>query len=169
MPTAPMVVFSHGRESGPFGRKITALSGIAQGRGHLVVSLDYRGLDDPEARVEKLCGFLEELAGEPAVLVGSSLGGYVAAVAAGLFPAAGLFLMAPALYRAGYRRREYAPLTRRIEVIHGWADDVIPLETSLRFAGLFRATLHVVDSDHRLEGSLSEIGRYFGWFLETIP
>jgi len=75
------VVFSHGKESGPWGRKITAMAALARELGLAVESIDYRGIDDPGARVEKLvaaCGRLSK----PLVLVGSSLGGHVSAAAA---------------------------------------------------------------------------------------
>ena len=39
------VYFNHGKESGPWGDKITRLADIARGRGFDAQSLDYRGLD----------------------------------------------------------------------------------------------------------------------------
>src|SRR3982074_2433841 len=50
------VVFSHGRESGPWGSKITAMAAVVRDLGLAVVSIDYRGLDDPEARGRQLNG-----------------------------------------------------------------------------------------------------------------
>ena len=49
-----VVVFSHGKESGPWGSKITAMADVARSLGMAVESVDYRGIADPAARVEKL-------------------------------------------------------------------------------------------------------------------
>ena len=48
------VVFSHGKESGPWGSKITTLSNVANDMGFGVESIDYQDLDCPEARLERL-------------------------------------------------------------------------------------------------------------------
>src|SRR6266851_3076515 len=100
------VVFSHGKESGPWGSKITAMAAVVRDLGLAVESIDYRGLDDPSARVRKLVGAGLDLK-DPVVLVGSSMGGYVSAAAASELGARGLFLLAPAFYMAGYE--QYTP------------------------------------------------------------
>ena len=41
------VVFSHGKESGPWGSKITTLSNVANDMGFGVESIDYQDLDCP--------------------------------------------------------------------------------------------------------------------------
>jgi hypothetical protein len=63
------VVFSHGKESGPWGAKITAMAAVVRDLRWAVESVDYRGLDDPGDRVRKLIGRGEELE-HPLVLVG---------------------------------------------------------------------------------------------------
>ena len=75
------VIFSHGKESGPWGSKIQRLAEIARRAGCDVDSIDYTDTFDPDLRVERL---LERLKSEPdsVLLVGSSMGGYVALVAA---------------------------------------------------------------------------------------
>src|ERR1700674_944429 len=75
------VVFSHGKESGPWGSKITAMAAVVRDLNLGVESVDYRGMDDPAQRVEKLLAVARELQG-PIALVGSSMGGHVAAAAA---------------------------------------------------------------------------------------
>jgi pimeloyl-ACP methyl ester carboxylesterase len=70
------VCFSHGKESGPWGTKIAAMADLARDRGLGVESLDYRGMDDPSARVDKLVAHCENIA-RPLVLVGSSMGGWL--------------------------------------------------------------------------------------------
>ena len=64
------VVFSHGKDAGPWGVKITALAGNARSEGYEVESVDYRGIDSPKDRIAKLVDFCKELQGD-LVLVGS--------------------------------------------------------------------------------------------------
>ena len=161
------VVFSHGKESGPWGSKITALSAVARDLGAQVESVDYRGIDDPRARVEKLLAVGTSLAG-PLVLVGSSLGGHVAAAAATRLSARALFLMAPAFYMPGFEQYTPVDVTCPVSIVHGWGDAIVPVTSSIRWAGDRRAQLHVLDSDHRLEDQIGAIGRLFKDFLETL-
>jgi alpha-beta hydrolase superfamily lysophospholipase len=99
------VFFSHGQESGPWGTKISRLAPIGSGMGFAVESVDYRGITDPDQRVEKLLASGAEK-NEILVLVGSSMGGYVATVASERLRPAGLFLMAPAFHLDGFGIRE---------------------------------------------------------------
>src|SRR5665213_1774556 len=78
--TVNTVVFSHGKESGPWGAKISAMAAVVRDLGLAVDSIDYRGIEDPGQRVEKLVTAGAALNG-PLVLVGSSMGGHVAAAA----------------------------------------------------------------------------------------
>jgi pimeloyl-ACP methyl ester carboxylesterase len=161
------VVFSHGKDSEPWGTKITALAATARGEGYEVESVDYRGIESPTDRVNTLCDVCSRLSGE-LVLVGSSLGGYVALSAAATLHARGVFLMAPALYFP-----ELAPLRARIldcpaTLVHGWHDDVVPYEHSVRFAKEYGAQLHLLDSDHRLHDQLRFIKYLFEYFLIAL-
>ena len=72
--TTRYVVFSHGKDSGPWGTKITALAETARGEGYEVESVDYRGVELPADRVTRLADVCKNLHGE-LVLVGSSMGG----------------------------------------------------------------------------------------------
>ena len=53
-------MFSHGKDSEPWGRKITGLAEIARTEGYDVDSVDYRGIDTPRDRVAKLIEHLPE-------------------------------------------------------------------------------------------------------------
>ena len=167
------IIFSHGHLSSPRSRKIEALAPVAVERGFGVEAIDYTDLqDDPVGRVERLKARLVELA-EPAVLVGSSLGGLVSLAAAEAVPVSGLFLMAPALFMedripGGTVRDRYQPQCRHITVVHGWRDDICPWESSVRFARDARASLHLLDADHRLDDALPEISLLLGRFLERV-
>ena len=162
------ILFSHGKESGPWGRKITAMAKICDARGIPYDSVDYTDLpNDAEARVERLAGRLEAMDELP-VLVGSSMGGYVSTVVSARFPVPGLFLMAPALYISGYAVQEYNSRAQHIEVVHGWSDDVIPVELAMEFARHMNCTQHIVAGGHRLDDSLAELLVLFGFFLERV-
>ena len=161
------VYFSHGKESGPWGSKIERLAAIAKHAGCSVESIDYTDISDPDVRVERL---LTEIAAEtePLLLVGSSMGGYVSLVAAEEIAVAGIFLMAPALYRPGYQHQKYLSRCDQIEIVHGWSDAVVPLEGSIRFAREADCSLHLIHGDHRLNTSLDVIAGLFEGFLARV-
>jgi pimeloyl-ACP methyl ester carboxylesterase len=161
------VVFSHGKESGPWGAKILALAAIARELEIGVESVDYQGIDDPRVRVDKLLKVGAGLPG-PLVLVGSSLGGHVAAAAAARLGARALFLLAPAFYMPGYEEHTPRDVRCRAALIHGWGDAIVPPANSIRWASEQRAELHILDSDHRLQDRIGEIGAIFRNFLEDL-
>jgi alpha-beta hydrolase superfamily lysophospholipase len=161
------IVFSHGKESGPWGAKILAMADVARALGLAVESIDYRGMDDPRARVAKLVAAGGALAA-PLVLVGSSLGGHVAAAAAPDLPVRGIFLLAPAFYMPGFEEHTPREIACPTAIVHGWRDDVVPVEHSIRWAREQRAALHILDSDHRLQDRIEAIGRLFADFLVAL-
>ncbi|HMH26979.1 MAG TPA: alpha/beta fold hydrolase [Steroidobacteraceae bacterium] len=154
--TVNTVVFSHGKESGPWGAKITAMAAVVRDLDLGLESVDYRGMDDPAQRVEKLLSVGRELQG-PMALVGSSMGGHVAAAAARHLDAAALFLLAPAFYMPGIEKYTPQNVTAPTAIVHGWHDEVVPVDNSIRWAREHRATLHLLDSDHRLEDQIGVI------------
>lgn len=160
------VYFAHGKESGPWGHKITALAEVARRHGLVVESPDYSFTHDPDERVRHLLA-LNPPTRESLVLVGSSMGGYVAAVASGTLAPAGLFLMAPAVYMPGYEA-DPVPRAGHVTVVHGWRDDIIPPEHAWRFAERHRAALHMVDDGHTLTASVPTIAALFDRFLESV-
>ena len=162
-----MVCFNHGKESGPWGDKITRLAEVARRHDYAVESVDYAGLMDPTARVQKLLDLDSSLA-RPLILVGSSMGSYVAAAASASLRPKGLFLLAPAFYLPDFPIQEPAPHAESIVLVHGWKDELIPPENSIRYARRFDATLHIVDSDHRLSSQLPLIESLFDAFLNRL-
>ena len=161
------VIFSHGQESGPWGTKIRAMAEQAKSLGCEVDSIDYQGIADPAERVQKL---LVEAGGidDRIILVGSSMGGHVATAAAEKLNAAGLFVLAPAYFMEGYEDRTPASPDMPICIVHGWRDDIVPVENSIRYAQQCHATLHLVDGDHRLTGNIDEINDYLEIFIESL-
>jgi pimeloyl-ACP methyl ester carboxylesterase len=150
------VMFSHGKESGPWGMKITAMAAVARDLGSVVESVDYRGLDDPAARVDKLIAAAADITGS-VVLVGSSMGGHVSGAAAARVRPSGLFLLAPAFYMPGFEAYTPQDVACPTAIVHGWHDDIVPVENSVRWAREHRAALHVLDSGHRLEDQIDSI------------
>src|SRR5262245_1230716 len=125
--TTRHVVFSHGQESSPWGRKIAVLAEVARSEGYGAESVDYRGIDSPRDRITRLVDFCKELQGD-LVLVGSSLGGYVSVASASLLHARGVFLMAPALYMEGLPQLRPRVLDCPAAIVHGWRDETVPYE-----------------------------------------
>jgi pimeloyl-ACP methyl ester carboxylesterase len=158
------VVFSHGSEGTPFGTKIRALYEIAESEGYEVAAVDYRGMNDPDERVQMLQEFCRDFSSH-LVLVGSSLGGYVSLAAAPTLHAKGVFLMAPAIYMPGIPALKRGLPSCPIALVHGWRDEVIPYEQSMRFAKENRLALHLVESDHRLHSALPFLRYLFQYFL----
>lgn len=160
------VVFSHGKESGPWGSKITTLSNVAKDMGFALESIDYRDLDCPEDRLERLKETITQKSND-VILVGSSMGGYVSLAAASEVSARGVFLMAPALYMPKYKVQNY-PYDGYVSVVHGWNDDVIPIENSMKYAQQQKAQLLLLNDGHRLANSKSVISPFFRNWLEKF-
>ena len=161
------VVFSHGKDGEPWGNKIVALAEVARGRGMHVESVDYRQIDDPSARAAKLLEFARSLAG-PLIFVGSSLGGHVSAAVAQTLRVRGMFLMAPAFYMPGFERHTPKPVGCPVTIVHGWHDDIVPVENSFRWGREAAATLHIVDGNHRLNENIPELKELFALFLRGL-
>ncbi len=162
--TRPFVVFSHGQESGPWGTKIRSMADNVRALGCDADSIDYQGIADPTERVDKLIAACRTIAA-PLILVGSSMGGHVATAAAEPAGAIGLFVLAPAYYMPGYEELTPAAPNIPFTIVHGWHDDVVPVDNSIRFARESNATLHIVDGDHRLTGNIDEINSYLARFV----
>jgi alpha/beta superfamily hydrolase len=160
------VCFSHGRDSGPWGSKIKAMARAASELGWEVESIDYRGMTDPAGRVSRLLTWMRD---RPApVLVGSSMGGYVAAAAACEQQALGLFLLAPAFHMKGFEAYTPGCPACPVSIWHGWHDDVVPCDNSIRYAREHDVTLTLLNDGHRLQDSIDPICTGFRNFLAGL-
>ena len=164
---AKTVIFSHGKESGPWGLKISCLAPVAEELGFAVLSIDYRGVDDPLERVRMLLAQCPQDGGLT-VLAGSSMGGSVSLAAAAVIRPAGLFLMAPAIGIPGYP--DLPPLTHLppTVIVHGWDDDIVPPGPVIGFARRHRLELAMVADGHTLENSLGFLEFRFHRFLSLV-
>ena len=163
----PAVYFSHGQESGPWGTKIKSMAATVEQLGCRAESVDYRGIADPTDRVNKLIAESSTVE-DPLVLVGSSMGGHVATAAAADVGAIGIFVLAPAYYMQGYESLTPPAPDMPITIVHGWNDDVVPVENSIRFAKECNASLHILDADHRLTDSIDAINHLLTRFIEDL-
>jgi len=147
-----VLLFAHGLESGPIGRKSQALIDA----GYELIAPDCRS-QDLGVRVQRLVEAIEHAPTAP-VLVGSSFGG-IAGLCAAIIASdrgvtvPGIVLCAPALMLPPPpgtidALRRPAPTI----VVHGLRDEVIPIELSRAFARDHGAELREVDDDHRLAG-----------------
>lgn len=161
------LVFSHGQESGPWGAKIRAMAELAKSMNCSVASIDYQGIADSTERVAKLVTEASRI-DDTLVLVGSSMGGHVATAAAEELHAAGLFVLAPAYYMPGLEKLTPLPPSMPICIVHGWHDDVVPVDNSIRFAKSCHAELHVLDGDHRLTANIDDINIHLQHFLQKL-
>ena len=164
----PVVCFSHGQESGPWGTKIRAMATVASAGGWTIESLDYRRIDDPRERAGKLIEYCRGQSA-PIVLVGSSMGGYVATAAASRAGARGLFLLAPALFMPGYGEYMPDPLPDvPTMIVHGWHDDIVPHEGSIRYGRETGASVMLLDGEHRLTANIEMIAFLLRKFLTGL-
>ncbi len=161
------IIFSHGKESGPWGTKIKRLAETAKQLDCSVESIDYQGIDDADQRVEKLVRHLQ-VETEDYILVGSSMGGYVSLVAASQLKPKGVFLLAPALNMSGHESKNYALEQKNVCIVHAWEDDIIPWQNVVSYAKENHSELHLVHSDHRLVSVLDNIESYFSDYLQRI-
>lgn len=151
------VLFAHGLESGPWGRKSIAL----RDAGHDVTAPDCRGLG-LDARVAVLVEALRAADPVP-IVVGSSFGGLAALLAVAWAAAEGLVV--PGLVLCAPALGLPVPPRWRIElephcptlILHGRADDVVPIEGSREFARAHGAELVELDDDHSLGRSLEPL------------
>lgn len=162
-----LVLFSHGMMSRPSGTKIQRLSVIAHAKGFRTEALDYSSTYDPDERVEMLLKHNPQPTGQ-LILVGSSMGSYVATVASKQLQPTGLFLLAPAFYLAGYQQSELTPYAQKTSIVHGWNDEIIPFDHSVQFGQAHQADVHLLPGDHRLMDVLPQIEHLFSLYLDSI-
>jgi hypothetical protein len=92
------------------------------------------------------------------------MGGYVSAMACPVLQPCALFLMAPALYFPGWDE-EPQGVPALCSVVHGWRDEIVPVERAWRFAQAHRAELHLLDSAHTLNDQLDALSLLFADLL----
>lgn len=167
------VILSHGSDAGPDATKVSVLAKIADSMGWSTERPDYREDDKlgHAASVEPRIARLHQriaACDAPPVLVGSSMGAFVSGLASLELPVAGLFLLATPALIPGNDLAFDVRLDVPALLIHGWRDEVCPLDEIYEFAGRRELPLLIVNDDHRLGEHVDAIGRQFCFFLERL-
>jgi predicted alpha/beta-hydrolase family hydrolase len=167
------IILSHGSDSGPDATKVSTLAALAESQGWRTQRPDYRDADarghagSVAPRIARLRATIEALDAPP-LLVGSSMGAFVSALASLDVPVAGLFLLATPSAIPGYARA--LDLRRGVStwLIHGWRDEVCPPNGIHAFAAQRRLPLLMLDDDHRLGASMDMIAAQFRLLLDQL-
>lgn len=165
-------ILSHGLHSSPAATKVSALARVAGELGWSHERPDYRDIDaggDIRDVASRLARLLERAraAPGPLLLVGSSMGAYISALATLEVPVAGLYLMAPPVALPGYPQVLDAAAVPT-EVIHGWHDELIAANEVVAWCQPRSIPLRLVDDGHRLERHLDLICEDFARFLKAL-
>ncbi len=138
-----VICHPHPLQGGTMDNKVvTTIARALVQRGWRVVRFDYRGVresagtwDEGRGEVDDALAVIaaHRVDGEPLVLGGFSFGGYVAASAAARLDEAGkprtMVLVAPSTLK-----HDAPPVIEDTLLVHGEADDVVPLSASLDWA-----------------------------------
>ena len=147
------IILSHGLESGPHATKVTALARVADALGWASIRPDYRDLDasrDLEAITARVARAIAAAPAEgPVIFAGSSMGAFISGFASRQRECEALFLMALPVGIEGYAF-DYTAASVPTVLVHGWRDDICPVNAVIEFARERGDTLHLVDDDHRL-------------------
>jgi predicted alpha/beta-hydrolase family hydrolase len=167
------VILSHGSDTGPDATKVSVLAKVAESLGWTTERPDYRDddkLGHAESIEPRIARLHERIAASrtPPVLVGSSMGAFVSGLASLEVPVGGLFLLATPALIPGSDLAFDVRLDVPTLMIHGWHDDVCPLDEIYEFAGRRELPLLILDDDHRLSAHIDAISKHFAFFLEQL-
>lgn len=177
------VIYSHGRFGSPwYGFKIEALRPVALKMGINMISIRYPEQMAIEEMEDKLFNVIKDDVNVPGdlVLLSSSRGAYISTRISqkiiDLFEneevrmdddktlpqrhLLGQFLIAPAFYIKPdyYPDQNPAPAKEmKTTIVHGFDDNVIDCDNSIRFAKQFKSQLYLIEGGHRMKFSTRQI------------
>jgi hypothetical protein len=185
------VVYSHGRFGSPwYGFKIEALRPVALRLGLNVISVRYPEEMPVHEMETKLVNTIKDDVNVPGDLVflSSSRGAYLSTRISReivqfyenepvrvdddkVLPkrhVLGNFMIAPAFYIKPdyYPDQNPTPASIRNTIVHGFDDDVISCENSIKFSRAFKAQLYLVEGGHRLNSQRDRLCSLFECFLK---
>ena len=67
----------------------------------------------------------------------------------------------------GYKKQTYSH-KNNVAIVHGWSDDILPPENSMKFARNIDCSLHLISGDHRLNSSMTTVEKLFSQFLTSL-
>jgi predicted alpha/beta-hydrolase family hydrolase len=165
------VILSHGLESGPNATKVSALAEVAGALGWDSIRPDYLDIDarkDARAIDARIARALAHTPGQGRVVFGgSSMGAFISGFASLEHACDGVFLLALPLEIAGYWRR-FSIADVPTTMVHGWNDELCPVDAALDFARAHGAALHLVPDDHRLSAHVNLCEDVFRRFLMDL-
>ena len=167
----PFLVLSHGLHSSPDAKKVSALAAVAEPLGFASVRPDYRDLDvtgDVRRIDERIVRLVEHAPKDcPVILAGSSMGAFVSGLASLRVNCVGLFLMALPVAIPGYARTFDAARVPT-ELVHGWGDELCPVDEAIAFARARGDEIALVNDDHRLSAQVDFVAENFARFLHRF-
>ena len=167
------VILSHGSDSGPEATKVSALARVAEASGWSTFRPDFRAEDtrgyagSVAPRVARLVEAMRD-APRPLVLAGSSMGAFVSGLASLRMPCDGLFLIALPIDIPGCPQRFDATRGLPGMLVHGYRDELCPVDAAAAFARGHGMPALLLDDDHRLANHVHLLERQFAMFLETF-
>lgn len=171
VPAKPFLILSHGLESGPDATKVSAMAGVAARLGFDSVRPDYRDIDagrDVRRIDERIARLMQQApAQRRVILAGSSMGAFISAHASRELDCAGLFLIALPVAVPDYGRA-FDPAPVPTALVHGWDDELCPVDAVISFARSRGAALTLVGDDHRLGAHVDFIAEQFALFLQAF-
>ncbi|HET8898696.1 MAG TPA: alpha/beta family hydrolase [Rhodanobacteraceae bacterium] len=167
------LILSHGFESGPDASKTVAMAAAAERRGWRCLRPDFRDLDRAglAAAVAPRRQRLRQLAAGvdgPLLLAGSSMGAFVSALVSCEVSCVGLFLLALPPGIPGCAQPFDAAAEVPLTLVHGFDDELCPLELVLACARQRQARLLLVPDGHRLAAHVDWVADQFGLFLDQL-
>lgn len=175
------IILSHGLEGNAYGRKLRWLAAVAAIRGPQVQSVAYNTFDGESDQAQTMANPLERLTllvshvralrerspDDQLMLVGSSMGGWVSCAVSESYPVDGLLLLAPAVGLSKYPF-EPKPKSKRITVVHGFDDVIVPFQNAVDFASQHKAKLLGLPDGHRLQGNLVALAHEMHHLIDEI-
>lgn len=166
------VILSHGLESGPQATKVTALAKVAEDLGWAGVRPDYRDIDATREPKAVRARIARAVASAPdagrVIFAGSSMGAFISTFASMQRTCEALFLMALPAAVEGYPLEQTAAAVPTV-LVHGWRDEICPVDAVIEFARQRGDTLHLVDDDHRLGAHVDFCAEAFRQLLLSLP
>lgn len=185
------VIYSHGRFGSPwYGFKIEALRPVALKMGINMISIRYPEQMAIEEMEDKLFNVIKDDVNVPGdlVLLSSSRGAYISTRISqkiiDLFEneevrmdddktlpqrhLLGQFLIAPAFYIKPdyYPDQNPAPAKEmKTTIVHGFDDNVIDCDNSIRFAKQFKSQLYLIEGGHRMNSQRDRLCLLFESFM----
>jgi predicted alpha/beta-hydrolase family hydrolase len=167
------VILSHGSESGPDATKVSVLARVAESLGWGTFRPDYREEDKQgyagsvPPRIVRLVEAMRDRP-HPLVLAGSSMGAFVSGLASLRARCDGLFLMALPIDIPGCPERFDMAHVVPGMLVHGYRDELCPVDAAVAFARARGTPALLLDDDHRLANQVAVLERQFAWFLQTL-